>query len=130
MGYMLAFARRQPWMDRAVKAGEWEKLPGRSLSECTLGVIGVGNIGKAVMRRARAFGMKLLGNDIVPIAPDFIVENGVEMTVAGGSAAARRFCQRQLRSEPDQLPPDQRRDAGLDEARRGADQHRARPAGG
>ncbi len=80
MGYILAFARRQPWMDRAMKAGVWEKIPGRSLSECTLGVIGVGNIGKAVIRRARAFGMRLLGNDIVPIAPDFIAENGLEMT--------------------------------------------------
>jgi D-3-phosphoglycerate dehydrogenase len=80
MGYILAFARRQPWMDRAMKTGQWEKIPGRSLSECTLGVIGVGNIGKAVIRRARAFGMELLGNDIVEIAPDFILENGVEMT--------------------------------------------------
>lgn len=80
LAYMLAFARRQPWMDRAMKSGRWEKIPGRSLSECTLGVIGVGNIGKAVLRRARAFGMKLLGNDILPIAPDFIIENNVEMT--------------------------------------------------
>jgi len=80
MGYILAFARQIPWMDRAVKSGIWAKLPGYSLSECTLGVVGVGNIGKAVIRRARAFGMKILGNDIVPIAPDFILENGVEMT--------------------------------------------------
>jgi D-3-phosphoglycerate dehydrogenase len=80
MGYMLAFVRRQPWMDRAMKAGRWEKLPGRSLSECTLGVVGVGNIGKAVIRRARPFGMKTLGTDIVEIAPEFVVENGVEMT--------------------------------------------------
>ncbi len=80
LGYMLAFARSHPWMDRAVKNGEWKKIPGRSLSECTLGVIGVGNIGKAVLRRARGFGMKLMGNDIIPIPPDFLVENGVEMT--------------------------------------------------
>ncbi len=80
LGYVLCFARRLPWMDHAVKRGEWEKIPGRSLSECTLGVVGVGNVGKAVLRRARAFGMKLLGNDIIPIAPDFIAENGVEMT--------------------------------------------------
>ncbi len=80
LGYMLAFVRRQPWMDRAMKSGVWDKLLGRSLSECTLGVIGVGNIGKAVIRRARAFGMQILGNDIVEIAPDFILEYGVEMT--------------------------------------------------
>jgi D-3-phosphoglycerate dehydrogenase len=80
MGYILAFARRQPWMDQAMKAGQWEKLAGRSLSECTLGVIGVGNCGKAVLRRGRAFGMRLLGNDIIEVAPDLILENGIEMT--------------------------------------------------
>ena len=80
MGYILAFARRQPWMDQNMKSGLWEKLPGRSLSECTLGVIGVGNIGKAVLKRAYAFNMELLGNDIVQIEPGFIEELGLEMT--------------------------------------------------
>jgi D-3-phosphoglycerate dehydrogenase len=80
MGYILAFARRQPWMDKMMKQGAWEKIPGRSLSECTLGVIGVGNCGKAVLRRAAAFGMELLGNDIIPIAPDFVAEYRVQMT--------------------------------------------------
>jgi D-3-phosphoglycerate dehydrogenase / 2-oxoglutarate reductase len=80
LGYILSFARHLPWMDRAVKSGTWEKIPGRTLSECTLGVVGVGNCGKAVLRRARAFGMELLGNDIVEIAPDFIREQRVEMT--------------------------------------------------
>lgn len=79
MGYILAFARRQPWMDRDVKAGRWEKLPGKSLSECTLGVIGVGNIGKSVLERAQAFEMKTLGNDIVEIDPEFVNRSGVEM---------------------------------------------------
>jgi len=80
LGYILAFARRQPWMDRHVKQGEWVKIPGRALHECTLGVIGVGNIGKAVLRKAQAFDMTLLGNDIVEIDPDFIAQTGVEMT--------------------------------------------------
>ncbi len=79
MGYILTFARRLPWMDLAMKSGEWEKIPGRSLSECTLGVVGVGNVGKAVIRRAKAFGMKLLGNDIREIEPDFILEQGLQM---------------------------------------------------
>jgi D-3-phosphoglycerate dehydrogenase len=77
MGYILAFSRQQPWMDSAVKSGVWQKIPGRSLSECTLGVIGVGNIGKAVLRRARGFGMRLLGNDIVSIPRDFLLEYNV-----------------------------------------------------
>jgi D-3-phosphoglycerate dehydrogenase len=67
-------------MDRRLKTGEWKKIPGRSLSECTLGVIGVGNIGKAVLRRAHAFGMTLLGNDIQPIPRDFLLEFNVTST--------------------------------------------------
>jgi D-3-phosphoglycerate dehydrogenase len=80
LGYMLAFARCHPWMDRAMKSGCWEKIPGKSLSECVLGVVGVGTIGKAVIRRARAFGMSILGNDIIEVDHVFLVENGVEMT--------------------------------------------------
>ncbi len=80
LGYILAFARRQPWMDQRMKAGEWQKISGRALHECTLGVIGVGNIGKAILRKAHAFDMKLIGNDIVEIDPDFLAEYGVEMT--------------------------------------------------
>jgi D-3-phosphoglycerate dehydrogenase len=78
-GYMLAFARKQPWMDKAMKAGEWQKIPGKTLKESSLGVVGVGRIGKQVLRVAKAFGMKLYGNDIIEIDPDFINEVGVEM---------------------------------------------------
>jgi D-3-phosphoglycerate dehydrogenase len=91
LGYMLTFARRFPWMDRAVKLGHWEKIPGRSLCECTLGVVGVGKIGKAVIRRARTFGMKLLGNDIIPIDQVFLSKNGVEMTSLEGLLARSDF---------------------------------------
>ena len=69
LGYVLCFARNLPWMDREVRRGTWSKLDLVSLKECTLGVIGVGNIGKAVVRRARAFGMKILGTDPAPV-PD------------------------------------------------------------
>ncbi len=80
IGYMLVFSRQLPWLDTAMKAGHWDKINGKTLAESTLGVIGVGNVGKAVIRRARAFGMKLLGNDIVEIAPDFVLEQGLELT--------------------------------------------------
>ena len=79
LAYMLAFARRNLWLDKAMKSGEWKKIPGRALQECTLGVIGVGRIGKAVLRRAEPFGVRLLGNDIVKIAGDFLQEVDVAM---------------------------------------------------
>lgn len=78
-GYMIEFCRHLAQMDRAVKSGVWEKIPGRSLSECTLGVVGVGTIGKMVLRRGRAFGMRLIGNDIVEIAPDFVRETELQV---------------------------------------------------
>ena len=79
LGYILTFARQIPWMDQAIKNGTWKKIPGRSLNECTLGVIGLGNIGKAVMNRAKPFQMDLLGNDIVEIDADFIKTHGIKM---------------------------------------------------
>jgi D-3-phosphoglycerate dehydrogenase len=91
IGYMLAFARQIPWLDDAMKAGRWEKINGKTLSECTLGVVGVGNVGKAVLRRARGFGMTLLGNDIVEMPPDFLLEFGVEMISLEGLMARSDF---------------------------------------
>lgn len=79
LAYMLAFSRKQPWMDKAMKGGEWKKISGKTLSEQTLGIIGIGAIGKAVTRRARAFGMKVLGTDIIEIDHVFISESGIEM---------------------------------------------------
>ncbi len=80
LGYMLAFVRRQPWMDLAMKSGVWDKIPGKTLGECTLGVVGVGKIGSTVLRRASAFGMTLLGNDIVEVDPHFVKDYRVEIT--------------------------------------------------
>jgi D-3-phosphoglycerate dehydrogenase len=80
LGYILAFARRGPWLDKSMKSGEWKKLLSVSLSERTLGVIGVGRIGKSVLRRAKSFGMSMLGNDIVEMPPQFLAEVNVKMT--------------------------------------------------
>ena len=82
LGYMLCFARRLPWMNDAMRQGCWEKIPGRALREGTLGVLGVGNVGKAVVRRATAFGMTVLGHDIRDIReidPAFVAATGIEM---------------------------------------------------
>jgi D-3-phosphoglycerate dehydrogenase / 2-oxoglutarate reductase len=91
MGYLLAFARRQPWMDKSMKAGVWDKIPGRALHESTLGIIGVGAIGKTLARRARAFGMSVLGNDIVEIDHVFIAETGIQMMTLDALLSASDF---------------------------------------
>lgn len=79
MGYLLLFARQVPAMDAAIRTGRWEKPQLVSLREGVLGVVGVGNCGRAVVRRARAFGMRVLGTDIVEMPPQFLRESGIEM---------------------------------------------------
>ncbi len=80
LGYLLCFARQIPWMDRDLRSGSWVKRPSISLGECTLGVIGVGNVGKAVVRRAVAFGMRVLGHDLMEVPAEFIECTGLQVT--------------------------------------------------
>lgn len=65
MGMLLALARRLFDFNTELKQGLWERPLAKDLWGSTLGIIGVGRIGKAVARRARAFGLRLLGHDLV-----------------------------------------------------------------
>lgn len=73
LSYILCFARGTIDLDRKVKSGIWEKKLNFALNESTLGVIGVGNIGKAVIKRAQAFSMRVLANDVEDRPFDFMV---------------------------------------------------------
>jgi phosphoglycerate dehydrogenase-like enzyme len=57
---ILAVTRNLAREDRAVRAGGWQHAMGRVLHGRTLGVVGLGNIGKIVAGYARAFGMKVI----------------------------------------------------------------------
>lgn len=74
LGYILSFTRNISFMTEAMRNGEWKKINGKAMHECSLGVIGVGNIGESVLRKASAFGMKLYGTDIRKIPTDLIIE--------------------------------------------------------
>ena len=65
IGMMLAMARHLCRADALMHAGKWEKksLQGTELRGKTLGIIGLGRIGMEVARRARVFGMDLVGHD-------------------------------------------------------------------
>jgi D-3-phosphoglycerate dehydrogenase / 2-oxoglutarate reductase len=65
MALLLGQARNVPQAHAALKAGRWErsKWEGVELSDKTLGIIGLGRIGKLVAQRAMAFGMKLIAYD-------------------------------------------------------------------
>ncbi|MEP6468438.1 MAG: phosphoglycerate dehydrogenase [Chloroflexota bacterium] len=65
MALMLALLRRIPAADASLRAGAWERgrFTGSELRHRTLGIIGLGKIGKAVARRATAFEMRVIAHD-------------------------------------------------------------------
>ena len=79
LGLMLSLIRGIPKANAGMKAGKWLKkeLVGTELYGKTLGVIGFGNIGEAVGRRAMAFDMQVLATDPVR-KPDEIKAAGAE----------------------------------------------------
>jgi D-3-phosphoglycerate dehydrogenase len=65
IGLMIALARKLPAANASMHAGKWEKknLQGLELRGKTLGILGLGRIGLDVARRARGFGMEIIGTD-------------------------------------------------------------------
>jgi D-3-phosphoglycerate dehydrogenase len=65
IGLMLALARKLPAANSTMHAGKWEKksLQGAELRGKTLGILGLGRIGLEVARRAKGFGLELIGCD-------------------------------------------------------------------
>jgi D-3-phosphoglycerate dehydrogenase / 2-oxoglutarate reductase len=81
MGYILNFARKINKLDREMKIGIWSKTSDQfALDELALGIIGLGDCGSAVARKASAFGMKIYGNDIVEIPREKLEKHGIEFT--------------------------------------------------
>ena len=80
IGLMISMARSIPRANSTMHAAKWEKksLQGSELRGKTLGIIGLGRIGLEVARRARSFGMELIGYDPF-IAPVIARENQVAL---------------------------------------------------
>ncbi len=80
MGLMLALSRNIPQADADVKAGRWQRgrWIGSELSGKTLGLVGLGRIGREVARRALAFGMRVVATDPF-VSSEAARELGVEL---------------------------------------------------
>lgn len=75
-GLMLALARQIPAADRTTRAGEWKRFIGTEVWGKTIGIVGLGRIGKGVAVRARGFNMNILAYEVVPDR-SFAAEHGV-----------------------------------------------------
>jgi D-3-phosphoglycerate dehydrogenase len=80
LGLMIAMCRSIPRANASMHQGIWDKksLQGSELRGKTLGIVGLGRIGLEAARRARAFGMQLIGYDPF-VAPVIARENGVSL---------------------------------------------------
>lgn len=76
---LMALARHIPAADQSVHAKKWErgKFVGTQLAGKTLGVVGLGRIGREVARRAAGLDMKVIGYDPF-LAPDRAAQLGIE----------------------------------------------------
>lgn len=65
LSLILALARHIPQATASIRAGQWEKnrFMGTEISDRTLGIIGLGNIGAVVAQHAESLGMKVIGYD-------------------------------------------------------------------
>lgn len=77
IGYIILLARQLHKIDREIRKGDWPNIPGITLRDKILGIIGVGSIGKALVVKAQALGMKVIGYDKVTISSSFINETGI-----------------------------------------------------
>ncbi|MBI5502528.1 MAG: phosphoglycerate dehydrogenase [Deltaproteobacteria bacterium] len=77
---LCALARRIPQATASVKAGKWEKgkFKGVELADKTLGVIGLGNIGRIVADRGHGLRMRVVGHDPF-LAPEAAAKLGVPL---------------------------------------------------
>ena len=80
MALLLSMARNVPQAHAALVAGRWERSrwTGVELSDKTLGVVGLGRIGKLVAQRAMAFGMKIVAYDPF-VAPEMARKMNIDI---------------------------------------------------
>jgi D-3-phosphoglycerate dehydrogenase len=79
VGYLIMLSRGLHLLDRGVRAGYWPKIEGTSLGGRTLGIVGLGGIGRALARRAAAMEIVVVGTDPDPAARERAVAEGVDV---------------------------------------------------
>lgn len=104
MALLLSQARNVPQAHAALKAGRWErsKWNGVELADKTLGIVGLGRIGKLVAQRALAFGMQLVAYDPF-VSPEAARRVSVELVDLDELVARADFVTLHLAKTPETI---------------------------
>jgi len=76
VSFAINLLHRVAYANAEVRNGEWYQVKGRQLSDCTVGIIGCGHIGKDLVKLLKPFNCNILVNDILDFK-DFYQENNV-----------------------------------------------------
>ena len=79
VGYLVLLARQLHVLDRNVRAGAWPKPVGLSLAGRTIGIVGLGDIGREVARRCIAMRMRVVGVEPAETAATAAARDGIEI---------------------------------------------------
>ncbi len=77
VGFMIGLQRNLYYTARCMAQGDWVKNGGRQLSGCTVGIVGVGHIGQALVQLLAPFGCRILGCDSVD-KTEYYAAHGIE----------------------------------------------------
>ena len=77
-GLILAVARKIPYLDRSTREGGWVRSSGMEMLGKTIGILGLGAIGRVVARCAKGFGMHVMAYDPY-INEEYCRENNIEI---------------------------------------------------
>jgi phosphoglycerate dehydrogenase-like enzyme len=75
---LLAVAKRLPFNDRQARGGKWPMQPSFPVRGTTIGILGLGRIGRSFAVRARALGAKLIATEVAA-DPAFVRDQGIEL---------------------------------------------------
>jgi len=103
LGLMIGIARRIPQMRDELLSGQWRRQPGIELAGKTLGIVGLGRIGRALATRARAFDMTILAHDPAPDL-DFARAHGVTLVDLDDLLARSDFVSLHAPATPGEQP--------------------------
>tara|TARA_Y100000590_G_scaffold425566_1_gene533702 strand:- start:130 stop:1077 length:948 start_codon:yes stop_codon:yes gene_type:complete len=79
LAYILYFCRKIIDKNQLVRNYKWEKIESHTLKEKSLGIVGMGHIGKVLADKALALGMKVFGNDIKNISSDYLSKSSIKV---------------------------------------------------